>query len=493
MDASRSRRDGAFTDAVRRAAARLYALLPGTEREFLVSNIWLLATSLAMIVCYAFNLPDPGIILLLAVVHSALTGGWKAGLASAGLASAFSAIYLSLPGKLLRYADTDLRQLIAMTLAGFATVAIIAALRRRHLAAIRGLSRHLREARARVDVERTFQALADEAPVLLWMSDAAGRRFYFNRRWLSYTGSTLRDQRGDGWRNGIYPEDLTGAVDRYALAIRSCDNYESEYRLRTATGEYRWVQDMAVPRVSEDGRLLGYLGCTTDRTERKRVEAELHQLSARLLELQDDERRRIARELHDTTAQNLAAISMHLFILKDAARQLDARYRDNITQGIQLAEQCSQEIRTVSYLLHPPLLDELGLISALRSYTTGFVQRTGIHVDLKIHEIGRLPEEIETTVFRIIQEALTNVHRHSGARQSEVRVIRDPKEVKVIVSDEGRGIPEEKLRMLGEGASLGVGVAGMRERTRQFGGHLRIASSDHGTTITAVLPLGGAR
>ncbi len=443
-----------------------------------------------MIVCYALNLPDPGIVLLLAIAHSALTGGWRAGLASAALASGFAAIYLSLPGKLLRYAEPDLRQLLTLVAAGFAVVGLIHALRRRQYRTIRGLTRQVRQARARVEVERTFQALADEAPVLLWMSDANGRRFYFNRGWLSFTGSTLREQTGDRWRAFIHPDDLTGAVDRYALAIRSCENYESEFRLRTASGEYRYVQDRAAPRMSEDGRMLGYLGCTMDRTERKEVETALHRLSARLLELQDDERRRIARELHDTTAQNLAAISMYLFTLKDASARLEPRLQENIRQGIELAEQCSQEIRTVSYLLHPPLLDELGLTSALRSYTTGFGQRTGIDIDLKIDEVGRLPGEIETTVFRIVQEALTNVHRHSGAHHAEVRVIRDPKEVKVIVADDGRGIPAARLRLLGEGASLGVGVAGMRERARQFGGQLRIASSERGTTVTAMLPLG---
>jgi signal transduction histidine kinase len=136
------------------------------------------------------------------------------------------------------------------------------------------------------------------------------------------------------------------------------------------------------------------------------------------------------------------------------------------------------------------LLDELGLVSALRAYAVGFTQRTGIHIDLKIEDIGRLPGEIETTLFRIVQEALTNVHRHSGSPKAEIRVVRDPKEVRLHVSDEGKGVPPESLELISEGANIGVGVAGMRERAIQLGGQLKIASSNKGATITAILPLG---
>src|SRR5205807_6531008 len=137
-----------------------------------------------------------------------------------------------------------------------------------------------------------------------------------------------------------------------------------EYRLRASDGEYRLLQDFGAPWIGQDGRLLGYVGACMDRTERKRVETALHQLSGRLLELQDDERRRIARELHDTTAQNLAVLSMNLCVLKDAAKLLGQRPSQAVTDSLALTERCSQEIRTLSYLLNPPLLDELGLVSA---------------------------------------------------------------------------------------------------------------------------------
>jgi PAS domain S-box-containing protein len=470
---------------------RLNRLVPQTEQQFLMSSTWLLATSLAMIFCYVLNIANPGIVLMVAVVHSGLTGGWKAGLASAGLATAFTAIYLSEPHRLLSYTSSDAWQLAAMASASGGTVLMIRRWRRRDREMVNRLANQLRDSRESLDSEKAFQSLANDAPVLLWISDEAGRRMYFNRSWINFTGASQAEQIGERWKSRIHPEDRAAVDHRYTNAVRRGESFEAEYRIRSASGEYRWLHDTGVPHLSEEGRLVGYLGCAADRTERKETEAALHRLSGRLLELQDDERRRIARELHDTTAQNLAALSMHLFTLHQAVRKGDQRAQWAAQEGLSLAEQCTQEIRTLSYLLHPPLLDELGLVSALRSYANGFMQRTAVKVDLKIEEIGRMPADLETTIFRIVQEALTNVHRHSGSLAAEVRVIRDPKEVQVIVKDEGRGIPPEKLRLLGQGASLGVGVAGMGERASQLGGNLKIASSEQGTTITVVLPCGG--
>jgi signal transduction histidine kinase len=296
----------------------------------------------------------------------------------------------------------------------------------------------------------------------------------------------LEQQAGNGWQAGVHPDDRP-TLARYSAAVKSGDRFELNYRFRAADGEYRWLQDFGAPWIGQDGQVLGYVGTCTDRSERKRVETALHQLSGRLLELQDDERRRIALELHDTTAQNLAVLSMNLHAVQD--KILGAKPRQALLESLELAERCSQEIRTLSYLLHPPLLDELGLMSALRSYTAGYTQRTGIQTELKMAEIGRLPRDIEITLFRIVQEALTNVHRHSGSSKAEIRMIRDPREVHLHVTDFGRGVPPGSLDLISEGASLGVGIAGMRERARQLGGQLKVASSGSGTTITANLPL----
>lgn len=459
--------------------------------EFWTNYGWLITTSAAMILCYVLLIPNAGVFLLLAVLHSVFVGGWKTGLASATLSTLYSAIFLSIPDQLFHYTAQDQRGLIGIATACFGSVFLIMRLRRRDVILSEQAAQKIRSLSIHEESDRLFRAMADNAPVLLWLGASSGHRFYFNKPWLETTGRPLEQQVGEGWFSVVHPDDVSHCRHRYTTAVKSGERFEAEYRIITATGDYRWVQDLGVPRLGPDGEHLGYVGCCVDRTERRRVEKALHQLSGRLLELQDDERRRISRELHDTTAQNLAVLSINLCTLKDATKLMGQRQRQAVTDSLALAERCSQEIRTLSYLLHPPLLDELGLVSALRAYAVGFTQRTNIQVELKIEQIGRLPGEIETTLFRIVQEALTNVHRHSGSSKAEIRVVRDPKEVKLHVSDEGKGVPPDSLDLLSGGANLGVGIAGMRERAIQMGGQLKIASSNRGTTITAILPLAG--
>ena len=457
------------------------------ESDLWANYGWLLTTSIAMIVSYLLNIPNAGVFLLIAVFHSTFVGGWKAGLASATLSTVYTAIFLSIPDQLFHYTDSDTHRLVENAVAFFGCVWLIFHLHRSEAATIRRADEQAIREQAAAESDRLVREIMDSSPVMLWIADAAGRRIFGNRRLLEFTGRAPDQYTGENWQSAIHPDDRVAMLSRYSFAIRSSDRFEIDYRVRAANGEYHWVQDVGAPRIGGDGRVSGFVGSLIDRTERKRVETALHQLSGRLLELQDDERRRIARELHDTTAQNLAVLSMNLHVVRD--KVLGQRPRQAVVESLALAERCSHEIRTLSYLLHPPLLDELGLMSALRSYTAGFTQRTGIQVELKTDEIGRLPRDVEITLFRIVQEALTNVHRHSGSQRAEIRVIRDPREVHLHVTDFGRGLPAEKLDLLSEGASLGVGIAGMRERARQLGGQLKVASSSSGTTITAMRPL----
>lgn len=457
--------------------------------DFWTNYGWLITTSLSMIVCYLLTIPNAGVFLLIAVVHSVFVGGYRTGFASSTLATIYTAIYLSNPEQIFRYSGENLRGLIGLSLVSYGTVFLVMYLRKRDLSASEEAAERVRSRDITAESEALFRSMADSAPVLLWIADAQGRRFFFNRPWLRFTGRSMEEQVNDGWQQIICPDDAPDVLRRYRTAIKNCERFDADYRIRGADGEYRWVQDFGVPRISSEGRYVGYLGSCVDRTERKRVESALHQLSGKLLELQDDERRRISRELHDTTAQNLAVLSMNLCAVKEAAKSLGPRTQDSLAESLSLTERCSQEIRTLSYLLHPPLLDELGLVSALRAYCKGYTQRTGVDVELKMAEIGRLPADIETTLFRIIQEALTNVHRHSGSPRAEIRIIRDPRQVKLTVSDQGKGVSPQALDLISLGASVGVGIAGMRERAIQLGGHLKVASSNQGTTITAILPL----
>jgi signal transduction histidine kinase len=221
---------------------------------------------------------------------------------------------------------------------------------------------------------------------------------------------------------------------------------------------------------------------------------ELRALANRLMHAQDDERRRIATMLHETTAQDLAALKMLLSRLNRTAGRLSDSERNALTESISLAEQSMTEIRTVSYLLHPPFLDEGGLPSALRWYASGFADRSGIIVDLDLPDhFERLPLDTETVLFRIVQESLTNIHRHAGSETARIRLRRDAEMLVLEIQDRGQGIPHAMLRRIRSGGGgVGVGIAGMSERIEQLGGWLEITSGDRGTagaTVRVCLPV----
>jgi signal transduction histidine kinase len=219
--------------------------------------------------------------------------------------------------------------------------------------------------------------------------------------------------------------------------------------------------------------------------------AQLRQLSASLLKAQDEERRHLARELHDSAGQYLAGIQMNLSALLRPNSGLEDAARERLADSLDMAKVCTSEIRTMSYLLHPPLLDEMGLGSAIAWYAEGFAQRSGVRVDVEIPEtLPRLPSEIETTLFRVVQQSLANIHRHSGSAMAMIRISIDEDSVGVEIRDEGRGISSEILAGFRSGTRLlGVGLAGMRERIRDMGGSFEIDSSEKGTSIQVALLL----
>jgi signal transduction histidine kinase len=213
---------------------------------------------------------------------------------------------------------------------------------------------------------------------------------------------------------------------------------------------------------------------------------EIRELTGRLLRLQDDERRRLARELHDSTGQMLVAMKMTLDQM--SAETKGQKIEPLVSQTISINEDISRQLRTMSYLLHPPLLDEVGLPSALQWYADGFAQRSGITLDLQISpEFGRLPEGMEIALFRVVQECLTNIHRHSGSATANIRLIRTPKTVQVEIADTGSGVPPERRHA--DKVVPGVGLMGIEERMRQFGGRAEVTSSNHGTVVVAAIPL----
>jgi signal transduction histidine kinase len=216
----------------------------------------------------------------------------------------------------------------------------------------------------------------------------------------------------------------------------------------------------------------------------------VRELSARLLQIQDEERRRIARELHDSVGQMLAAVNMNLALANEEAQALSPTAAKALTETGNLLDQISSEIRTISHLLHPPLLDEVGLQSALEWYIEGFSDRSKIDVALELpDDFGRLPRNLEITLFRVVQECLTNIHRHSGSSTAAIRVARSENEVRLEVRDAGKGIPAEMQTTVASGQLSGVGLRGMRERLHQMGGQLEVQSNGSGTQVVATLPI----
>jgi len=311
---------------------------------------------------------------------------------------------------------------------------------------------------------------------------------------------------GDGASKGRQIEDYVAAVhadDRErVMAIRQrllAGNGSGDIEFRTVwpDGSVHWIFGRATVVRDPAGRPLRMYGTNVDITERKRAQEELEQraqqletLSARLLQSQDEERRRIARELHDTTAQNLGALLMELSMLKASAALTDAHAREAIDNSIALADRAIAEIRTLSYLLHPPMIETAGLLPSLRWYAHGFQERSGIAVTLDVpEEFERLPIAAETAVFRIVQEALTNIRRHSGSCVALIRIRRTSGTLTLDIRDEGHGVPQPLRGDDTVLAASGVGIASMRERARELGGTMSVQSEDGGTAIEIRLPI----
>lgn len=224
-------------------------------------------------------------------------------------------------------------------------------------------------------------------------------------------------------------------------------------------------------------------------TELKRAEESARQLGAQVLKMQDEERRRIARDLHDSVGQAVAILSMNLGQL-GRTEGLSQRQSAIVFDSKEIAQGVADEVRTISYLLHPPLLDDMGLPAALKWYVNGFSKRTGLSARLELsQDFGRLPSDCEIAIFRIVQEALTNVHRHSESICATVRIAASPTSVRVEIADRGKGIPASKHREFSTGGAMGVGLRGMRERVAQLGGQMALESSPAGTTVSATLPI----
>jgi PAS domain S-box-containing protein len=321
--------------------------------------------------------------------------------------------------------------------------------------------------------------------------DAHSVILYWNRGAERMYGWTAAEAQGHVTHE-LFQTEFPESFENLHKTLFETGAWEGQLAHRTKDNKRLLVESRQALQRDEHGRPRRILEVNRDITARREAEESLRNLSARLLQLQDEERRRIARELHDTTGQSLAALAIHLSAVNERIAGKDPGASDILREALGLAQQASDQTRTLSYLLYPPTLDFSGLKSALEWFADGFTQRSKIKVDLDL-ALGeeRVPQSLETALFRIVQESLTNMYRHSGGTLATVRGRRQGNTVSLEISDNGKGIPPELMASLTRpGAHVGgVGIRGMQERARQLDGKLEIRSSDCGTTIVVVLPV----
>lgn len=346
------------------------------------------------------------------------------------------------------------------------------------------------EEELRASEERFRKAFAFAA-IGMALTDLEGRFLEVNPAYCHITGYNGSELANMNFHSVTHNDDFAKQMyEVRRLLAGEITSFVIEKRNVRKDGSEVWVRNsVSLLRDSKHDPARIIL-LVEDITERKQAEEALRQLSGRLLQLQDDERRRLARELHDSTAQSLAALGMNLEMVNASAGLLPEPARKILKDSLDLADQCVRELRTFSYLLHPPMLDSLGLSSAVAGYADGFAQRSGIKVTLDIaSDLGRLPRELELVLFRIVQESLTNIHRHSGSRTASIRIARHANEVLMEIKDHGHGISEGLTGTGGEPAAIGVGIASMRERVRFMGGRLQVRSRSTGTDVEVIVPI----
>ena len=337
------------------------------------------------------------------------------------------------------------------------------------------------------------QGYLDIAEVIVLALDLEARITLINRKGCSTLGWEERDLIGRNWIDTCLPVEIRNKLRTSFHNLLRGDFSYIENPILTKSGVERLIGWRNTLLRDEEGRVIGTLSSGEDITERKHAEDELRKLSGELLRLQDEERRRISRDLHDSTGQDLVALATTVSELHASIPSSSRKLRKLTSECQALADQCIREVRTLSYLLHPPMLDEAGLEDAIRHYASGFTQRTGIEIELEISPVlGRVKSDSEMALFRVVQESLTNIQRHSGSRKAKIRIERDPGMIALEISDEGSGIQGNLRRQNGKlSFRLGVGIPSMQERVNLIGGQLEIDSTNQGTTVRVTIPLGG--
>jgi PAS domain S-box-containing protein len=334
--------------------------------------------------------------------------------------------------------------------------------------------------------EKRFRVMADTTPSMVWMCDAQGKITYLNESGLAFTGFDPNAAHSDTWSGCVHPDDLKNVLDTVSQALKTQQRFSLEYRLRRSDGVYRWMLDVAAPRVNGDGSFAGLIGSGTDTTNQKLAQQALEKVSGQLIEAQEKERTRIARELHDDICQRLALLSMELATAHRSSNGSTEAMKKSLEQIQNHCSEIAGDVQALSHQLHSSKLDYLGLAAAIRGFCTELSKQHGMSIEFSQKDVPiHLPKNVSLCLFRIAQEALHNAVKYSGTNQFTVRVLGMVDCVQLVISDAGAGFNVEAAKK-----NHGLGLVSMQERVNLVHGTLSVESQPgKGTKILAIVPL----
>jgi PAS domain S-box-containing protein len=339
-----------------------------------------------------------------------------------------------------------------------------------------------------LESEKRFNLMADTTPALVWMCNAQGQITYLNERWLSFTGRVAQAGYGDSWSAFIHPDDVTNVQDTLSQALRDHRPFSNECRLRRSDGVYRWMLDVATPRVNGDGSFAGFIGSAIDTTDQKLAQQALEKVSGQMIEAQEKERSRIARDLHDDICQRLALLSMEI----DQAKRMSGDSSETAKERLmEIRRHCSEitgDVQSLSHQLHSSKLESLGIEAAIRGFCREFSRQHEVNVEFVCQNVPKhLPKEISLCLFRVTQEAVQNAVKYSRVNEFTVELLSLDEEIHLAVTDEGAGFDVEEAKQ-----KQGLGLMSMQERVHLVHGVLSVESKPgRGTQVLAVVPLNG--
>ena len=334
--------------------------------------------------------------------------------------------------------------------------------------------------------EQRFRVMTDTTPALVWMCDAKGRITYLNERRLAFTGPDPNAGYGDTWSAYIHPDDVKNVLDTVVQALKARQPFSKEYRLRRSDGAYRWMFDLASPRVNGDGSFAGFIGSAIDVTDQRLAQQALEKVSGQLIEAQEKERSRIARELHDDICQRLALLSMELEQADRASHRSPEEVKKNLEEIRTHCSEIAGDVQSLSHQLHSSKLEYLGAAAAIRGFCHEFSKQHEVTIEFTENNVPRhLPKDISLCLFRVTQEALHNAVKYSGVSDFAVELTATADEIQLFVRDEGKGFDVKEAKN-----ARGLGLVSMQERVHLVHGSLDVESEPGtGTSVLVVVPL----